>query len=181
MSGLFQKLATPSGNVFIGVLAAGEHLPWVLEELSRAAGKPVTQADMLRGESGRPSFPAFDFDANWSHSRGVCALAYSFDCRVGMDIEFRRKRDLKVAKRFYAPEETEWIFRSGNFPDDAAKLDEFFRLWCRKEACFKCAGGEFIGGTLSTDLRGECVLGVHLLDLALPGLPDFAACLAVTR
>ena len=179
MSGLFQQLVTPAGKVFIGVLAAGEHLPWILESLSAAAGKPVTEADLVRTASGRPEFPGAGFDANWSHSRSVCALAYSFDCRVGVDIEFRRPRSLNIAERFYAPAESEWLFHSGRFPDDAAKLREFYRLWCRKEACFKCAGGELIGGTLSADLRGECAGGVHLLDLTLPAFETFSACLAV--
>jgi hypothetical protein len=94
----------------------------------------------------------------------MCVLAYSFDCRVGVDLEFHRPRSLQIAKRFYAKEERDWIWGCGNFETEAEKLNEFYRLWCRKEAFYKCAGGAFLGGTLSMNLLNSPIGGVFLYD-----------------
>jgi phosphopantetheinyl transferase len=171
---------TPCGKVFLETLPDGEHLPWVFATLSRVMGVPVGESDMVRSEEGRPDFPGFGLDVNWSHSRKMCVLAYSFDCRVGVDLEFHRPRSLQIAKRFYAKEERDWIWGCGNFETEAEKLNEFYRLWCRKEAFYKCAGGAFLGGTLSMNLLNSPIGGVFLYDFQGPFAAPHACCLAVS-
>jgi hypothetical protein len=73
-------------------------------------------------------------------------------------------------------------------------MQEFFKLWCRKEAFYKCVGGEFFEGTLRRDMQKNPVLverpdsvepvAVHFVDLeaAAIGAPMCAAfCVAVSR
>ena len=72
---------------------------------------------------------------------------------------------------------------------DAAE-QVFFKLWCRKEAFYKCVGGEFFEGTLRRNMLKSPVLleasghEVHFVDLdaAVVGMQTPAAlCVAVSR
>jgi len=173
-------IESAQGKVFLEALSTGAHLPWIFETLSRVVGKSVGEADMLRTEEGRPYFPALGMDVNWSHSRKVCILAYSFDCKVGVDLEFHRPRSLQIAKRFYAPEENEWLFGAANAFTEAEQLREFYRLWCRKEALFKCTGGAFLGGTVSMNLLTSPTKNISLFDLQGPFENPHACCLATS-
>jgi len=152
----------------------------------------VTAADLRQSEAKpRPEFPGLGVDANWTHSGDVCVLAYSFDCQVGVDLERFRKRDLKIAQRFFHEEEVAYLMQmqaEGNSAGLRCKLDEndpaletFYDLWCRKEAYFKCFGGDFFEGTLKTCLLGDSVNGVHLkkMNPEILGIQNrFGFCLA---
>ena len=174
---LSQTIRTEFGPVFWNVLPAKDHLSLIFAVLSEASCRQISVTDLVRTEAGRPDFSGFGFDANWSHSRDVCLLAYSFDARVGVDIEFERPRTLKIADRFFAEEEKMRLFRSGLLPE--AALKEFYRLWCRKEALFKCVGGEFIGGVLSQNLIPASVSGTSITDIAVGLDRACAAAIAV--
>jgi len=180
------RIETPYGEVFITIFSKEGprgHRERIFEILSSACGKKVSEGDMVVSpDSPRPFFPERDFDANWTHSGDVCALAYSFDAVVGLDLEFFRRNRQSLAERFFSEEEVLHLHGSQQF--DA----EFFRLWCRKEAYYKCHGGDFFAGTLRRSMLVDIVDGVHLLDLdakklapELVGARNAAMCLAVEQ
>ncbi|MCI6874400.1 MULTISPECIES: 4'-phosphopantetheinyl transferase superfamily protein [Hallerella] len=171
------ELNTAYGTVHWCVLPVKNHLDTILSILSTASGMELSRVDMRRTPDGRPEFPACGFDANWTHSKDICVLAYSFTAKVGVDIEKLRPRALRIAERFFAKEETDLLFRSNLAPDES--LRQFYRIWCRKEAVFKCVGGSFLGGVLSTNVLTDEVNGAILADIQLPLENPFAATIAV--
>jgi len=117
--------------------------------LSEVLGRPETRIDVVRDTYGRPHVGANDgelagiggeIDVNWSHSGDWLLAAYGVDARVGVDIEWLRPRAnaLALARRFFAPEETEALARFAHEP--AALERRFVRLWCAKEAVLKAHG-----------------------------------------
>ena len=72
-----------------------------------------------------------------SHCRGECVVAVS-DLPVGIDIESRRPRLLKIASRFLTSREHRVVKSRGEMDDDAS-IDLLLRYWTAKEAVFKCA------------------------------------------
>lgn len=171
------ELKTRYGSVHWCILPVKNHIDWILSELSSASGMALSRTDLRRTEDGRPEFPSCGFDANWTHSKDVCVLAYSFEAKVGVDIERLRPRALRIAERFFAGEETELLLRSGLPPESALK--QFYRIWCRKEALFKCVGGSFLGGILSKNVLPDSVDGTFLYDIELPTENPFCAAIAV--
>lgn len=172
------ELKTRYGTAHWCILPVKNHIDGILSELSSASGMALSRADLRRTEDGRPEFPSCGFDANWTHSKDVCVLAYSFEAKVGVDIEKLRPRALRIAERFFAKEETDLLLRSGLSPEDALK--QFYRIWCRKEALFKCIGGSFLGGILSKNVLTDSVDGASLYDIELPTASPFAATIAVS-
>ena len=85
---------------------------------------------------GQAKMPRLDF--NWSHSGDYALVAISRDGAVGVDIERHGKnlRTLDLARRFFAPSETEAL---ASFAPDARDR-AFIGLWCAKEAVLKAAG-----------------------------------------
>ena len=133
---------------------------------------------------------------NWTHSDGYCVVAFggrgSLGLRLGVDLERFSPRRLHLAERFFSTEEAALVKSltalSGEFAEHAAER-EFFRLWCRKEAFYKCVGGEFFEGTLRRNMLKNPVhldapdRSVYLVDLdgSAVGAPMKAAlCLAVS-
>jgi phosphopantetheinyl transferase (holo-ACP synthase) len=92
-------------------------------------------------------------------------MAYSKECRVGVDLEFHSRNRLKLADRFYSAVEVERIHHLQASEGEDSALRHFYTLWCRKEAFYKCHGGDFFEGTLRRDMRSGLVEGVSLLDL----------------
>lgn len=73
-----------------------------------------------------------------SHTPRLCLIALTRNDRIGVDIEPVCAFDdaLALARRFFHPQELEWL---ASRCDDARAL-EFLRLWVRKEAVAKAAG-----------------------------------------
>lgn len=75
---------------------------------------------------------------NMSHSGGMAAYAFSLGCNVGVDIE--RVRDdndlIALAHRYFARAEHEELC---GLPA-SRRMQHFFQLWTRKEACMKAKG-----------------------------------------
>lgn len=189
---------TPLGVVHLaGFLQKPDHRSVILGILSEYVGEPVTAADIVESkEDTRPKFPKLDFDVNWTHSDGYCVVAFggrgSLGLRLGVDLERFSPRRLHLAERFFSTEEAALVKSltalSGEFSEHAAER-EFFRLWCRKEAFYKCVGGEFFEGTLRRNMLKNPVhldapdRSVYLVDLdgSAVGAPMKAAlCLAVS-
>jgi len=188
---------TPLGVVHLaGFAQKPDHRAVIFKILSEYGGECVTAADLCESkESPRPEFPKIDFDVNWTHSDGYCVLAYGERgskgrLKVGVDLERYSQKRLRLADRFFSKEEATQLASLGG---EGAEM-EFFKLWCRKEAFYKCVGGEFFEGTLRRDMRKNPVqvnapdsdesFSVYFVDLdaAAVGAPMRAAlCVAVSR
>ncbi len=188
---------TPLGVVHLaGFDQKPDHRSVIFGILSEFCGESVTAADLVESkENTRPEFPKLDFDVNWTHSCGYCVCAFGERgtrgrLRIGVDLERYSPKRLHLAERFFSKEESAQLATLN--VDQAQK--EFFKLWCRKEAFYKCVGGEFFEGTLRRDMQKNPVLverpdlvepvAVHFVDLdaAVVGMPTSAAlCVAVSR
>lgn len=139
---------TPLGGVHLVCFskAGVNHREVILHILSDVSGKFLSVRSIVQtDEHPKPAVPALDFDVNWTHSGDICVLAYGEPgFRVGVDYEIHKPRRLKIADHFFNPDE---VARIRSLTPDAAER-EFFRLWCRKEALYKCVGGSFFEGAL---------------------------------
>ncbi|WP_246657268.1 4'-phosphopantetheinyl transferase superfamily protein [Methylocystis sp. B8] len=83
--------------------------------------------------------PPVGLDFSLSHTRGMVAVAIAQGYDVGVDVEsFAKPRDaLKVAERFFAPEEAALV--RSKF-DPASQSEVFFAIWTLKEAVLKADG-----------------------------------------
>jgi len=80
-----------------------------------------------------PDHPRIHF--NLSHSENM-VLAVFAETEVGCDIEYTKEADLKIAKRFFCPEEYEFLARLEGEEQNSA----FYQLWTLKESFIKAAG-----------------------------------------
>ncbi|SHL20968.1 4'-phosphopantetheinyl transferase superfamily protein [Fibrobacter sp. UWEL] len=188
---------TPCGGVHVAAFPKGgegvpPHREVIFKILSDYIGTPVTAGDLILVESEsasgtpRPTFPKLDFDVNWTHSGRECVVAYgprhslknNVGLHLGVDMEVHSPKHLRVAKRFYSPRENTYL----ESLDENLRQQEFYRLWCRKEALFKCVGGSFFEGSVSRDVLDNpqpdrsCL--VHFVDLPWDG--PASLCIAVT-
>jgi phosphopantetheinyl transferase (holo-ACP synthase) len=135
-------LRVPGASVFIYAMPQGEDAKaWPLGVLSQISLQANIQIET--DSLGKPRLQAGMGYANWSNSKGQCMLAYSKECDVGIDLEFYRERNFEaISKRFFAPAEL------------AGKAEEFYLLWTKKEAYYKCLGGEFFKTLKSDSYQG---------------------------
>ncbi len=118
---------------------------------------------IAEGEDGKPYLTDIPVCFNMSHAKERVALALSPQ-DVGCDVECRCDDALKIAKRFFAPEEYAYL----ESIEDADMLGrEFTGIWTMKESVIKCCG-EGIRRVLSdfsvTDERGRRNTTVTLPD-----------------
>lgn len=95
---------------------------------------PIVVARLGKPLLGGPAAGAFWF--NTSHSGDLAAIAIAREREVGIDLELRRDRarlSLLIPAILSADEEVAWWAQ-------APGRDEFFDLWCAKEACAKLVG-----------------------------------------
>lgn len=186
--GVVHLAAFPKGGE--GALS---HREIIFGILSDYVGAPVTDGDLVNvqaessGGTPRPTFPKLDFDVNWTHSGGECVVAYgprfslekNVGLHLGLDMEVHSPKHLRVARRFYSPEENAYL----ETLEQSRRLSEFYRLWCRKEALFKCVGGSFFEGAVGRNvLENPFVLGetpVQFIDLPWTG--PASLCIALHR
>lgn len=104
--------------------------------LSEEGITPEGALDIARTEAGKPYLPEHpEIFFNLSHSGDYVSAAVASSA-VGIDIEHLRRDPEKVAKRFYAPEENEYL---SSLPDDT-RASAFLRLWTMKESYVKALG-----------------------------------------
>lgn len=152
------SIATPFGIVHLHAFKKENHREHIREVLCAAAGGDVGGVVAKEGE--RPYFTNSPFDANWTHSAKLCVLAYSGDAIVGIDAERIRCRSTRVADRFFNAEEAAHINRC----EPEAAMQEFFKLWCRKEAYYKCVGGSFFKDSLEVNMLDGFPNGVYCAE-----------------
>jgi 4'-phosphopantetheinyl transferase len=108
----------------------------------RELGVPPEALAWTLGPHGKPVLapPWSRLHTSLSHTRDLVAVAVSTARPVGIDIEqfVPGGRAGVLAARFFLPEEAGYVDAAG---DSAAQADRFTRLWVRKEAAVKSAGG----------------------------------------
>ena len=143
---------------------ASSLLKWVLRQ------RGFESKALRYGDKGKPFVEGICFSLSHSGDMVICAVG---DKPVGCDIERTAQARKKVAERFFAPEEIEYLRRfSGDTLDR-----EFFRLWTMKESYIKMTGeglklplGSFyvdIGGDLSVFREGlpcDCRIKEYPID-----------------
>ena len=130
-------------------LITGQHL-----------GAPPEQLRWRRGPHGKPELAGEwqGVRVNLSHSGELALLAVTANRAVGVDVqELRRLDACRLAARFFPAAEARFVAAA---PGPAGQVARFTRLWTRKEACVKAAGGRLLAGM---------ALPVHAGEVVLPG------------
>jgi 4'-phosphopantetheinyl transferase len=134
------------------------------EVLGARLGVPPERLRWLRGPHGKPEVAGGGPPVSLSHSGEMSMLAVTDRRRVGVDLQRQPSGGdadwlpARLAARFYLPEEARSV-AAADAPTERAR--RFARLWARKEACLKVAGGRLVpglrlavGGTLVHDPGG---------------------------
>jgi 4'-phosphopantetheinyl transferase len=87
---------------------------------------------VLRQKGKKPKFsPDYGIYFSISHARGIWACLFA-SVPVGLDVEVQRPcNEVKIAERFFHPDEARLIRRDRSF---------FFRVWTAKESYVKYTG-----------------------------------------
>ena len=108
----------------------------LLERALDDAGVPAGQRALRLGEQGKPYLAGReDVFFNLSHA-GRIAVCLLSGHENGCDVETERHADLRVAERFFAPDEAR-LLRGA--PEEVRE-ELFFRLWTLKESFSKTLG-----------------------------------------
>lgn len=107
-------------------------LRYGLREAGIAAGPP----EFRTNDCGKPELAGTDLRFNLSHSGEMAICAVSDVC-VGCDIEKIRTADLRIAERFFCPEEYAHI--AGQQTEEERNV-LFYRYWTLKESFLKATG-----------------------------------------
>ena len=89
------------------------------------------------GEWGKPSLkyqPNIYFSLSHSGDYAICSIG---DKAIGNDIELIKHGRLKVADRFFAREELDWMYM---VQDEEEITQRMFRIWTMKESFLKATG-----------------------------------------
>ena len=89
------------------------------------------------GEWGKPSLkyhPNIHFSLSHSGDYAICSIG---DRAIGNDIEIIKQGRLKVADRFFAQEELNWMYA---VQDETEITNRMFRIWTMKESFLKATG-----------------------------------------
>lgn len=109
-------------------------------ELSRRVGRAPQDWRFAATKLGKPYLldGPRDFRFSLSHTRGMAAVAVAESVEIGVDVEpsDRRAESMKLAQRFFAPEEVALLAAV----EGEARRDLFFAIWTLKEAVVKAMG-----------------------------------------
>ena len=108
-------------------------------------------ATVLISECGKPYFKDLDIRFNISHSGSRMIIAVS-DKEIGADIQIKKPIHDGLVKRFFTPEEQEYVLSADSV---ALRLDRFYEIWTKKEAYGKWKGCG-MSGVLSVDVTKLC-------------------------
>ena len=139
--------------------------------LGRRLGVPPASLRWHLGPHGKPELAMPGPRVSFSHSGDLAALATAPGRRVGVDIQqlLPRLDVTRMAARFYPRQEAEFV-ASAVVP--ARQVARFTRLWARKEAYVKVAGGRLLPGLEQVIPRsGVVVDGGSGSGGGLPGGP----------
>ena len=116
----------------------------IAPELAALTGEELRRyiADNIEfNKNGKPHIAGIP-DYSISHSENTWAIIFS-DAPCGLDIQYNKKAKLeKIAVKLYQEDEQESVNKLG--------IDEFFRIWSRREALIKAAGSSVFCDVPST-------------------------------
>lgn len=139
--------------------------------LGRHLGVAPVSLRWRLGPNGKPELAMPGPQVSFSRSGELAALATASGRRVGVDIQqlLPRLDVTRMAARFYPPQEAQFV-ASAIVP--AQQVARFTRLWARKEAFVKVAGGRLLPGLEQAIPRSGVVGGcVTSGGDGLPGSP----------
>lgn len=123
-------------------------------------------------EHGKPYIKGWK-NFSISHSEASWAVLVA-DEECGLDIQFERTiDDMKIAERWYHPDEAEAIRKN-----EAS----FFRIWTRREAMGKAAGTGIMSANMPCTLADEVQYEGEkwqLRDVEIPGIDHVAVCAGI--
>jgi 4'-phosphopantetheinyl transferase len=127
--------------------------------VGRHLGVPPIAVRWRRGSHGKPFLAGPGPQVSLSHSGAFALLGLTAQRPLGVDIQrIGEQADVpRLTRRFYPPGEAGAVLAAAT-PDECAR--RFTRLWTRKEACVKAAGGRLvpglalIAGPAASDLPG---------------------------
>jgi 4'-phosphopantetheinyl transferase len=106
-------------------------------EISQSLSIPNGDIEISVDEYGKPYLIGHpDFHFNISHAGRYVVCAFS-DAPVGIDVEIVASVDMKIAERFFARREQEYVFSQTS---ESARRVAFHRVWTMKEAYIKREG-----------------------------------------
>lgn len=122
----------------------------------------LRECDMVyeTNQNGKPFFREYpQIRFSLSHSGEYVMAAFS-DVEIGCDIQQMKKTDLKIAQRFFAPEEYAYIKEQ---EEESAQEEAFYRIWVLKESFLKAVGtGMALSMTdFSIQIQEDRVIGVR--------------------
>jgi 4'-phosphopantetheinyl transferase len=109
--------------------------------LGQYLGSDPADVRFIYGRNGKPSL-AGEKEAricfNVSHSHGLALYAFTYDRKIGVDVEYidNKRAIAHIVERFYSPAE---ISAFNSLPADK-QHDAFFTYWTCKEAYLKAEG-----------------------------------------
>lgn len=108
----------------------------LLQYALREANTEYDPARIKIGAYGKPSLEDMPLHFNISHAEDyvICAISA---CEIGCDIEKIRSADLRIAERFFCPEEYSHIASQTSAADRDLL---FYRYWTLKESFIKATG-----------------------------------------
>lgn len=109
--------------------------------LAEATGLSPAEIEISHDEKGKPFCKNLPFSVSLSHSGAYIAVAVGKSA-VGIDVERKRKISLAVSRRWFRPEEHEFLT---SLPEEESAR-AFFRFWTLKEAALKYTGEGLAGG-----------------------------------
>lgn len=116
----------------------------IAPELATLTGEELRRyiADNIEfNKNGKPNITGVPY-YSISHSENTWAIIFS-DAPCGLDIQYNKKAKLeKIAVKLYQEDEQESANKLG--------IDEFFRIWSRREALIKAAGSSVFYDAPST-------------------------------
>ncbi len=104
----------------------------LLKELAKKIGFDLDNIQIIRDENGKPHAKNNEFYFNIAHSGNIVVVAID-DEEIGVDIEYKRPFDLRIAEKFFSDQ----IETISNSPQSDI---EFTKQWTIFEASLKYYG-----------------------------------------
>ena len=137
-------------------------------------------AGIRTGEKGKPYIDGFDF-FSVSHTENVWAVLFC-ESECGLDIQLRRRcRETSIAEKFYHPDDAAAVAAARD-EDPQKGSDVFFRLWARREALVKAAGGSVADSGIPPVMKDRASYGgikYSIKDIMIPEIPELFAAVCV--
>lgn len=151
----------------------------ISEHLNRDSGELLSE--LKTGELGKPYIEGFD-GFSISHSEKTWAVLFdSSEC--GLDIQYHKKLNyMPIAQRWFHKDEVRIISELKEKSDEKG-LNEFFRIWTRREALIKALGRSIVdSGLASTVPDNVNIEGSfwQIIDLEMPETENISAAICVS-